>query len=374
MDETRPPALDGVRVLDVSQLLPGPYTAQVLGDLGADVIKVEPPGGDGARSIRGELFVGTNRNKRGIVIDLKDAAGREAFLRLASGADVVIEGYRPGVVERLGIGYADVARVNPGVVYCSVSGYGREGPDAQVPGHDINYLALSGALSFGGHWGEAPRRPGVPMADLGAASFAVIAILAALHDRDRSGTGCHLDVSMTDVMTAWASARGGPRLDRDADDRRHLYPTNDVFCTRDGRWLALGAVEERFWQAARAVLAEVEPRLRESRFEGMQARLAHGDELHGLVAEAFARRDLAQWLELFAPTDAPVSAVRSLREVAACDLAAQRGTVQELDGERHVVFPVRRDGEVMGRLRGRAPGLSPGVPQQSREDVQWTSR
>ena len=369
------PTLGGVRVLDVSQLLPGPFTARVLADLGADVIKVEPPGGDGARSIRGELFVSSNRNKRGLVLDLKSEAGRSEFLRLAAGADVVVEGYRPGVVERLGIGYDDVAAVNPGIVYCSVSGYGRDGAEVQVPGHDINYLALSGALSFSGHWGEAPRRPGVPMADLGSASYAVISILAALYERHGSGRGCHLDVSMTDVMTAWASARGGPTLARDADDRRHLYPSNDVFRTRDDQWLALGAVEERFWQVARAVLVEVEPRLREQRFDHAEARVAHADELHQLVTEAFARRDLAEWLALFAPTDAPVSAVLSLREVAERDLAANRGLVQELHDERHVTFPVRRDGVVMGRLRDLAPPLAPLDHDRPREErLQWTSR
>lgn len=375
MSEPRPLALEDVRVLDVAQLLPGPFTAQVLADLGADVIKVEPPGGDGARSIRGELFVGTNRNKRGLVVDLKTEPGREEFRRLAADADVVVEGYRPGVVERLGIGYDDVAGINPRIVYCSVSGYGRSGPDAQLPGHDINYLARSGAMSFSGHWGESPRRPGVPMADLGAASFAAIAILAALHERDRTGIGCHLDVSMTDVMTAWAAARGGPALDRDADDRRHLYPTNDVFRTRDDRWLALGAVEERFWQSARRVLASQEPRLREGRFDDPRARVDHADELHDLVMAAVAGRDLADWLEAFAETDAPVSAVDSLRDVVARDRNRSHGVVREADGQSHVVFPVRRDGAVMGRLRTPAPPLGAPVTQQPSggEQVRWIS-
>ncbi|MQA03768.1 MAG: CoA transferase [Streptosporangiales bacterium] len=352
-----PGMLAGVLVVDASQLLPGPWAAQVLGDMGAEVVKVEPPGGDGARSIRGDLFAATNRNKRSVVIDLKSDEGRTEFLDLVRGADVVIEGYRPGVVERLGIGYDDVRGVNPGIVYCSVSGYGRDRPDSLVPGHDVNYLAKSGMLSFSGHWGEEPRRPGSPMADLGSASYAAVSIVAALFDRTRSGEGCHLDVSMTDVMASWAAARGGRRLERTADDRSHLYPTNDTFATSDGRWIALGAVEERFWEATRHVLATVEPDLASDRFSGLEARLQHGDELHELVHRAFAQHDLDTWLELFADTDAPVSPVLSLAEAAERELATDSGLVQCLDDERHVVFPVRRNGTVIGQLRSASPAL-----------------
>lgn len=352
-----PSCLQGISVLDAAQLLPGPYAAQILADLGARVTKVEPPGGDGARQIRGELFAATNRNKDSIVLDLKSDEGRAAFLDLARTTDVIIEGYRPGVMARLGLGYADIARINDQVVYCSISGYGQDGPTSKAPGHDINYFAASGALSFSGHWGEEPRRPGVPMADVGASSFAVIAILAALQERPRTRHGCHLDVSMADVLTALAAVRGGPRLERSADDRSHLYPTNDVFDTADGRRLALGAVEERFWQAARVVLAEDEPALADVRFDGLDGRLRHGDELHDLLHRVFAGRSLADWMERFAGTDAPVSPVRGLDEVADQAIAAGSDLVQQVGGQRHVVFPVRRNGVVMGRLRSPAPDL-----------------
>lgn len=359
--------LAGVRVLDVSQLLPGPWAAQVLADLGADVTKVEPPGGDGGRAIRGDVFTVSNRNKRGVVLDLKSDEGRSAFLDLARDADVLVEGYRPGVVDRLGIGYDQVSAVNPRIVYCSITGFGQgKGPDRQTPGHDLNYLAASGALSFPGHWGEDARRPGVPMADLASSSFAVVAILAALHDRDRRGRGCHLDVSMTDVMTAWASARGGSRLVREADDRRHLYPTNDVFSTADGQRLALGAVEDGFWEATRQALAEVEPRLADERFAD---RKRYPDEVHRLVRDAFAELTLAEWRDRLAGTNVPVTPVRSLTEVADAAVAAGDELVQEKDGERHVVFPVRRDGAVMGRLRSASPALD-----GDGRNVSWTSR
>jgi crotonobetainyl-CoA:carnitine CoA-transferase CaiB-like acyl-CoA transferase len=356
--------LTGVRVLDASQLLPGPWAAQMLGDLGATVTKVEPPGGDAGRHIRGDLFAAANRNKASVTVDLKSNLGRREFLDLVRRCDVVIEGYRPGVMDRLGVGYQDARRVNPRVVYCSISGYGHGVDDRDLPGHDINYLAASGALSFSGHWGETPRRPGVPMADLGAASFAVISILASLHHRDTNGgEGCHLDVSMTDTMSAWAAARGGERLDRHPDDRRHLYPTNDVFPTRDGQLLAVGAVEEKFWTEVRRVLAEHEPRLTDGRFDGLAGRLEHGDEIHDLLRRTFATADLDTWLRRFAKTDAPVSPVMSLPD-AADRLPA--GAVQELDGQRHVVFPVRRNGAVMGTLRALAPDQTSALPREER--------
>jgi crotonobetainyl-CoA:carnitine CoA-transferase CaiB-like acyl-CoA transferase len=359
MSDPTPGVLAGLRVLDVSQLLPGPWAAQLLADLGATVTKVEPPGGDGARTIRGDLFAATNRNKRSVVLDLKDPAGRAALLTAARDADVLIEGYRPGVMERLGLGYEDLTSVNAGIVYCSISGYGRDRPDSQVSGHDINYLAASGALSFSGHWGEPPRRPGVPMADLASANVAVIAILSALYDRaGGSGRGCHLDVSMTDTMTSWAAARGGSRQERTADDRGHLYPTNDVFRTRDGRWIALGAVEEKFWEAARMVLSQVEPALADDRYSGLDSRMRLGDEVHALVAAAFAQRDLGSWLDFFKDTDAPVSPVLGLKEVVEDPINLDRGLVQTLGPERHVVFPVRRNGVVMGSLRSPSPPLA----------------
>lgn len=355
MSEPRTGVLAGLTVLDASQLLPGPWAAQILADLGARVIKVEPPGGDGGRQIRGELFAAANRNKEGTTVDLKAPDGPRRFLQLARECEVVIEGYRPGVMDRLGVGFEDVRRVNPQIIYCSISGYGYES-DPDAPGHDINYLAASGAMSFSGHWGERPRRPGAPMADLGSSSFAVIAILASLRDRDfGSGEACHLQVSMTDTMAAWAAARGGERLDRTYDDRRHLYPTNDVFGTSDGRFIAVGAIEERFWTEFRKVLAEHEPRLADERFTGLESRLEHGDELHELVSETLAKADLDTWLERFAGTDAPVSAVLSLPEAA--DRLAP-GVVQERDGQRHIVFPVRRNGAVMGQLRSVAPAFN----------------
>src|SRR4051812_753402 len=203
-DAHQSPLID-IRVLDLSQLLPGPFCTQILADLGAAVVKVEPPDGDPARGMPSDLFATANRNKASVDLDLKAPADRNACLRLAAASDVVVEGFRPGVVERLGVGYEDVRARNPGVVYCSISGFGRTGPRRDRPGHDANYLAASGALAYSGHWSEVPRRSGLPIADLAASCYGAIAILAALHERARTGLGGHIDLAMADAAMAFAS-------------------------------------------------------------------------------------------------------------------------------------------------------------------------
>jgi crotonobetainyl-CoA:carnitine CoA-transferase CaiB-like acyl-CoA transferase len=344
-----------VRVLDLSQLLPGPFCTQMFGDLGADVVKVEPPRGDGARALRSDLFATANRNKTVIALDLKKSEGLSACLELAAQADVVVEGFRPGVVDRLGVGYADVAAVNPSVVYCSITGFGATGPRRGRPGHDANYLAAGGALAYPGHWLAPPARSGLPVADLAASCYAAIAILAALVERGRGGTGGHLELAMSDAALAFASVRGGRRLDIAGSERAHLWPTNEIFTAADGVALAVGAVEEQFWSELRTVLCEMEPALGDARFDSEEGRRRDGDELKRLLDGAFAQRPAAVWMELLADHDVPVNPVVTLAE-AADEAQRQRGIVEEADGERHVLFPVLRDGAPMARLRSVAGG------------------
>lgn len=351
-----PPLVD-VRVLDLSQLLPGPFCTQILADLGAEVIKVEPPGGDPARDMPSDIFATANRNKASIDLDLKAPLDREACLRLAADSDVVVEGFRPGVVERLGVGYDDVRGRNPEVIYCSISGFGRAGSRRDRPGHDANYLAASGALAYSGHWSEAPRRSGIPVADLAASCYGAVAILAALHERARTGLGGHIDLAMADAAMAFASVRGGRRLDLAGTGRAHLYPTNDLFETADGTVLAVGAVEDRFWEELRQVVSQAEPTLCDARFDTEPSRRRHGDELKGLLDRAFARRTAAEWLAALEDYDVPVEPVVSLEEAAASPDVRGRGIVAAVDGETHVLFPALRDGMPMGRLRRAAPAL-----------------
>ena len=205
---TTPLPLAGLRILDLSWLLPGPFASLLLADLGADVVKVErPQSGDYLRDILPSMFELVNRGKRSIAIDLKDPASLAEFRRLVATADIVMEGFRPGVADRLGVGYDALSAVKPDLVYLSISGYGQTGPYADMPGHDINYLAAAGALSVPAVWGEPPRRSGLPVADLASAMYAALNIVAAIRRRDQTGEGSRIDIAIADSALHWSQVR-----------------------------------------------------------------------------------------------------------------------------------------------------------------------
>jgi crotonobetainyl-CoA:carnitine CoA-transferase CaiB-like acyl-CoA transferase len=349
--------LAGIRVLDLAPLIPGPFAAQILADLGADVISVEPPGGDMLRKLPGNAYPAVNRNKRGVVLNLKSTTGVQACLRLAAEADVLIEGNRPGVVDRLGVGYDTVRELNPRVVYCSISGYGQSGPQRLSPGHDLSYLAASGLLAYAGHWGEEPRRMGAPVADFTGAAYAVISILALLFERVATGVGGYLDVAIAETATALAALRGGVGTNFDGVLQPHLFPANDVYTCADGLRLCAAAIEDGFWKALRNVLVIDEPAFGEPRYDTLEGRVDDGDHLHELLRRTFATRPRAEWLARFAGTDAPVNAVRTLEEAAIDAQFTERSLVQPMGTQLHVRFPVLRDGRPLGRLERLAPAL-----------------
>ncbi|MGH8689555.1 MAG: CaiB/BaiF CoA transferase family protein, partial [Burkholderiales bacterium] len=233
--------LSGIRVVDFSMFVPGPFASAILADLGAEVIKVEPPKGDPGRAYVPVQFDTENRNKRGIALDLKTPAARAVVEKLVRSAQVVLEGFRPGVAQRLHIDFNSLRRINPKLIYCSISGYGQTGPWRERPGHDVNYVAAAGGLAFTGQWLKAPVRSSLPIADMGGGTFAAIAILSALHE----GKGAQLDLSLLEAAFFWAAMRHG--LDPVPDPRAHIFPVNDVFETADGRRLTLGILEEHFW-------------------------------------------------------------------------------------------------------------------------------
>ena len=236
--------LSGVRVLDLSIWRPGPYATSLLVALGADVLKVEPPGGDPMRHYRG-LFEEINAGKRSMVLDLKAQADGDRVRELASVADVVVEGFRPGVVARLGLDDAVVRASNPGVVYCSISGYGQQDERAALPGHDVNYQAWSGALTPEGGVGAMPP---LPTADLAAGTTAAFGICAALLGRTHTGTGAYLDVSMTDVLSTWTGRTGAEPGRAGREDTS--VPGYGLFETIDGGQISLGVVnEDHFWSS-----------------------------------------------------------------------------------------------------------------------------
>ncbi len=354
---TRSAPLADVKVLDLSPLLPGPFCSQLLGDLGAQVISVEPPAGDHTRHVPGGVHSVVNRNKRSVVFDLKQPADQQQCRQLAAEADVVIEGFRPGVVERLAVDYEQIKALNPRVVYCSISGFGQTGPRRSHPGHDLGYLSASGVMSLAGHWAEAPRRAGVPLADISASLYAALSIVTALYERDRTGHGCYLDVAITDTATALAALRGGPRLDVAPDRQEHLAPQNDLFYTSDGKAIVICALEDHFWQRFRECLARYDPKILDHRFDHEASRRTHGDELHSLIDSAIARRPAADWIEELRAHDVPVEPVLTISEAVSSPQAQARGLVVEVGRQRHIGFPVLRNGAPMGHIWNTAAAL-----------------
>lgn len=318
-------ALGGLRVLDLTRLLPGPYLTRLFADLGAEVIKVEdldsgdairalPPFVDGASA----PFTALNHGKACVAIDLRKEAGAAVLLALAERCDVLIESFRPGVMERLGVGYDVVAARAPRLVYASVSGYGAQGPLARVPGHDLTYLARAGVLGLTGPAGAPPTIPGVQVADLaGGALAAASGILAALVARARTGRGRHVEVSMTHGVRAFGLMELARRCNGEAEVRGEGLltggvPAYGVYETRDGRYMALAAIEPQFFATfcERVGIAELAG-------HGL-ARGAEGARVRARLAALFASRTQAEWSALLAGTDACCEPVRTLEE-AACD-------------------------------------------------------
>ena len=308
--------LDGVRVLDLTVWRPGPYATQLLAELGADVLKVEPPGGDPMR-IYPELFASLHANKRSIVVDLKTGAGRARVLELAAGADVVIEGFRPGVVDRLGVGPGDVAAVNTSAIYCSVSGMGQDGPLALASGHDLNYIAWAGALAP--HGGD-PAVPAVPIADLAGGMAAALGVCAALVRRGRTGEGERIDVAMADVLATWTGAAeptvaGMERVERGV-------PGYGVFATSDGH-LTLGILtEDHFWHALCSTLG-----LDDCAALPFAERTARLGELQARIASAIGDRRRDELVTELLAAGVPVAPVLDRAGMLAVEHFKERGIV-----------------------------------------------
>jgi crotonobetainyl-CoA:carnitine CoA-transferase CaiB-like acyl-CoA transferase len=332
--------LEGVRVLDLSRLLPGGFCSLLLSDFGADVLKVEdtgmgdyvrwaPPLYEGAdRSAASALFLALNRGKRSIRVDLKTHEGREVLVRLARGHDVLLESFRPGVLDRLGVGYDVLREANPGLVYCAITGYGQDGPFRDRAGHDMNYLARVGLLGLTGD--TAPVQAAGQIADVGGgALMAAFGILAALRERDRSGEGQFVDVSMSDgALSFLAMVAARHFADGAVPSRGGLELAGGLLCYRpyecsDGGWVALGALEAKFWQAwCRGVGRED---LVERQFD------PPGSDAHREVEAVFRGRTRAEWEAFAAEHDCCLEPVLALDEALESDLVRERGMVVPLD-------------------------------------------
>jgi crotonobetainyl-CoA:carnitine CoA-transferase CaiB-like acyl-CoA transferase len=329
--------------VDFSMFVPGPFASAMLADLGAEVIKVEMPKGDPGRAYVPVQFETENRNKRSIALDLKNPSAREIVHRLAHNAQVVVEGFRPGVAKRLFIDFENLRKSNPKLVYCSISGYGQTGPWRERPGHDVNYVAAAGALAFPGQWLKPPARSSLPIADMGGGAFAAIAILAALHE----GQGAYLDLSLFESAFFWAAMRHS--LDPNVDPRAHIFPVNDVFETKDGKRLTLGILEEHFWQS----FVQLAPELAQERFATDALRREHGDALSELIANIMKKRTASDWLRLCEENDVPVDLAVTPGEAAHHPQLVERQALER----GYAKFPVWANGRRGGAVRRRTPKL-----------------
>ncbi|MGO4329974.1 CaiB/BaiF CoA transferase family protein [Cupriavidus sp. 2TAF22] len=338
--------LKDVKIVDISQLLPGPHATSLLMQLGADVIKVEQPGvGDTSRQLGPAVYAQFNRGKRSHALDLKSAGGRAAFLELVRNADAVVEGFRPGVMQRLGLGYDALAEVNPAIVLCSISGFGQTGPYADHAGHDLNYLALAGYWSVPVQVEDKVSRPRARISDYAASGYAALALAVAVMSARQHGRGQHLDVSIHDAVLSWTAH--GAWAARDYEAQPHASPTvmpeNDIFATRDGRHLAMGILENKFWLNLCDALGAAFPALLDSRFASRPGRQQHKQEVHGLLAGIFLARTLAEWTEVFGSLDIPFSPALGARELFADPHVQARNMIRPLPGEDAITlgFPVR---------------------------------
>ncbi len=368
-DEERPAPrapLAGIRVLDLTRLLPGPFAGQTLAELGANVIKVEEPGlGDGSRALPpyvngvGLGFLASNRGKRSAALNLKAPAGREALLRLVDSADILLEGYRPGTLARLGLGHETLRARNPRLIICAITGYGQRGPYSQRAGHDLNYLGYAGLLGHLSRPGAPPHNPGAQLADIaGGALMGVIGTLAALVARDVSGQGQVVDVAMLDGSMALApllmsgAAYGLTELAQGAGLLTGALPGYNVYETADGRYVTLAALEPKFWAefCRRAGRPDLEPR-------HFPRDDAERDATIRELAALFRTKTRDEWLALLADADACFGPVNTVVEALADPQVRARGVIAGQAEGAPLLRSVPLLSDTPPRLLGPAPRL-----------------
>ena len=343
-------ALEGVRILDLSRLVPGAFCTMLLGDLGAEVLKIEAPGvaelSGLLRGVQGEenrkaaAYYALDRNKRSIVINLKSEAGREIFYRLSRQADVIVEGFRPGVAKRLGIDYETISKLNPKLIYCSLSGYGQDGPYQAFPGHDINYIAMAGVLGLIGSGEEPPAIPLNLVADFaGAALYGALGISIALVARNKTGKGQYVDTAYMDgavSLMSWFNCGyffDGSMLKRGESWLHGAYPYYGVYETRDGKYITIGCLEPHFWEKLCRFLGKEE-------YVPYHFALEHTfhkpegekwDEIRSSLKQIFLTKTRDEWFELLIRNDVPAGKVYTPDEVFGDPQVLHRQMVIEVE-------------------------------------------
>jgi crotonobetainyl-CoA:carnitine CoA-transferase CaiB-like acyl-CoA transferase len=339
-----PKPLAGIRVIELANFIAGPLAGTLLADMGADVVKVEPPAGDMGRATppirNGESvsFVALNRNKRSLVLDLKHPRAVEVLLRLAAKSDVFLEAYRPGALDKLGLGSADVKAINPRIVYTSVSGFGQTGPDRRRAGVNLIIEAFSGALSVTGEPGKMPMRPGLQTADVFGALFAAYATLASLLGAARNGEGRLADISLVEASIAAAAWEAAEYLEtgkvpQALGNRHRLNAPYQLFETRDGRYLAIGTPNDQLFGKLMQVL-RLESQLSDPRFSSYSSRKAHEDALLAVVEPAVRVREAQELEQALLAAGVPCALVNNFKEVFDHPQIIARGVVQEVEHPR----------------------------------------
>ncbi|MBX3568053.1 MAG: CoA transferase [Rhizobiaceae bacterium] len=363
--------LAGIRVIEFCQVAAGPFCGMLLADMGADVIKVEhPAGGDSMRAWPpltdgfSENFASLNRNKRSVALDLKDPAQRQAAHGLCRTADVVIENNRPGAMDRNGLGYQQISGINPRIVYCSISGFGQEGPRAQEGGFDVTIQAVAGVMSVTGEPDGAPVKCGVPISDFSTGLYAAFSIVAALRDVERHGRGRNIDISLMGATLAVAALQTSEYFGTGRSPRKlgSAHPRNapyQAFRASDGHFV-MAAGNDRLWASVCDVMGRGDL-LADARFGSTSDRARNQNELRGLLESSFATRTAGEWLEAFRAAGVPCAPINTYADALADPQVAAMGWVQEItlpSGAIAQTFgnPVRLDGATLA-VRRNPPGL-----------------
>jgi crotonobetainyl-CoA:carnitine CoA-transferase CaiB-like acyl-CoA transferase len=360
--------LENITVLDLSMLLPGPFCSMIMADFGARVIKIERPGsGDLMRDypygypLYSGNFAILNRNKESLTLNIKSEEGRSVFFKLVERGDILIEGFRPGVMDRLGFGYKTLSKINQGLIYCSISGFGQEGPYRDLAGHDLNYIGLNGILDLTGERKGAPVVPGILVSDIGGGAYpALVGILLALLRRNATGKGQYIDISMFDGSFFWLfNAAGtyftsgviptrGKELTTGGSARYQVYPT------KDGRYLAVGALEDHFWMNLCDLLDIEDPRIRLDDWE-------NADFAIEVLTEKFKSKTSQEWAEAFQGKDVCASVIRDFGEATSDSHFELSNMIQEISGsdgkpQKILGNPIRMS-ETAYQIRHAAPVL-----------------
>ena len=368
-----PLPLDGVRVLDVSQIMAGPFCSMLLGDMGADVIKIEPPpeGDQTRRAMAAKMkgkdslgFFNLNRNKRSFALDLKTSAAREVFYRLVQTADILVENYRPGVTQRLGIDYATLSAINPRLIYASISGFGQTGPWAGRPGFDLIAQAMSGVMSATGQPKGPPTKSVVPVSDIGCALFTVYGILSAFIQRGRTGRGQYIDAALFEAALAFSIWEisdfwGTGQVPGPLGTANRFSAPYQAVRAKDG-WFVLGANSNRLWQTL-CQLLERPDLAADVRFATIPGRLKHRLTLIEEIEKSFSARNAGEWVELLLKSGIPAGPILNYAEALNSEQALARQAVMEIDHPvegrvKSIGFPVKLS-ETIQRVRRPPPLL-----------------